>query len=357
MPQADEKQFWETYEHAGPQAATAWLHEQSRAAGLIHADGTSSGTHWVQNSMWGPICITVNEAKPEKDPRDIAAAAEHTSENPQHDCVFCWNGPYEHRHLRMPLTLQGERYSLHFSPYAYFPEHCIVATEEHRPMKIDRRTFEDLLDLCDMFPQYFFGSNADLPIVGGSILAHHHYQGGNFAFPIDSAPIERPLHLEGAPDVTAGLLRWPLAVIRLESPDKESLIAAASCILDAWRAFGDPKAQIVAYDEDGTPHNTITPIARKIGNTYRLDLALRNNCTNEQYPLGVFHPHAEVHRVKKENIGLIEVMGLAILPPRVGAEFNVSGTDASDREEVGSLFVRGLEQCRVPVSEGFLQAL
>ncbi len=370
MPWENQQEFERIYREEGPRAATDWLYHASADGGFLSEAAHARNLQWCYKSAWGPILISVNRTKPEKDPRDIAAAlaaeqadgkletscaadeqAEGSCAHP--DCVFCWDSPRESRHLRVHLSLNDQPLSLHFSPYAYFDEHCIVATFEHRPMQINRRTLSDLVELCELFPDYFFGSNADLPIVGGSILNHHHYQGGRFAFPLDHARSARNLGapFPGQPEVQVDIMKWPLSTVRLASANREQLIDAAAAILRWWQCYSNEALGIVARDEAGTLHNTITPIARKSAGTYVLYLVLRCNITSPEHPLGVFHPHSEVHRVKKENIGLIEAMGLAILPPRVEDEFDLGdgsmGDDYGDRLEVGALFTLGLEQCRV----------
>lgn len=370
MPWANQQEFERIYHEEGSRAATDWLYQASAERGFFDADAGAGNLYWRYESNWGPIFISVNRTKPEKDPRAIAAAliaeqtenatdvnmqgAKHGQPSCAHpDCVFCWDSPREARHLRVHLSLDDQSLSLHFSPYAYFDEHCIVATFEHRPMVIDRRTFTDLVELCELFPDYFFGSNADLPIVGGSILNHHHYQGGRFTFPLDQARVADNLGtlFSDQPHVQVALMEWPLATVRLTSPNREELINVATTILHWWQHYNNEARGIVAHDEDGTPHNTITPIARMNNGSYTLYLVLRCNVTSPEHPLGVFHPHEEVHKVKKENIGLIEAMGLAILPPRVEDEFDLGSNNDEDaygdRNEVGALFTLGLEQCCV----------
>ena len=303
-----------------PRAATDWAHALGVSSNYIRATRSARDVRWKTTTEHGELDITINLAKPEKDPRDIAKARSAPVGYPQ--CLLCrenegFAGHVGHparQTLRLfPLELRGERWYLQYSPYSYYDEHCIVLSERHVPMRICRATFERLIELVSIFPHYFFGSNADLPIVGGSILSHDHYQGGRYIFPMERAPIERTY---AAPRVEAGRVAWPMSALRLASPDAEALIDVASRVLGAWREWDDPSVGILA-ESDGAPLNTITPIARRRGDVFELDLVLRNARTSEEHPLGVFHPHADVQHIKKENIGLIEVMGLAILPARL----------------------------------------
>ena len=293
----------------------------------IRRDRIRRDQKWVYEGAYGPLDITVNLSKPEKDPRAIAAARlAPQSAYPQ--CQLCetnegYAGRMNHparQNLRLiPLRLDGAEWYLQYSPYVYYNEHYIVFNKEHVPMKIDAGSFRRLLDFVTLFPHYFLGSNADLPIVGGSILSHDHFQGGRYEFAMAEAPVETPLRFAGFEEIRAGIVRWPMSVIRITGSDPERLAELAERILDAWRGYSDESVSVFA-ETDGTPHNTITPIARRRGEDYELDLVLRNNLTTEEHPLGLFHPHARLHHIKKENIGLIEVMGLAVLPSRLKTE-------------------------------------
>ena len=293
----------------------------------IRRDRIRRDQKWVYEGAYGPLDITVNLSKPEKDPRAIAAARlAPQSAYPQ--CQLCetnegYAGRMNHparQNLRLiPLRLDGAEWYLQYSPYVYYNEHYIVFNKEHVPMKIDAGSFRRLLDFVTLFPHYFLGSNADLPIVGGSILSHDHFQGGRYEFAMAKAPVETPLRFAGFEEIRAGIVRWPMSVIRITGSDPERLAELAERILDAWRGYSDESVSVFA-ETDGTPHNTITPIARRRGEDYELDLVLRNNLTTEEHPLGLFHPHARLHHIKKENIGLIEVMGLAVLPSRLKTE-------------------------------------
>ncbi len=310
-----------------PQTATDWFYKFSGDSNYIRRDRIVKDMKWQVESPYGNIDITINLSKPEKDPLAIAAAkTAKASAYPK--CQLCLENegyagrvdhPARENHRVIPLTLDGAEWYFQYSPYVYYNEHCIVFNKIHTPMKIDRGTFVRLFDFIKQFPHYTLGSNADLPIVGGSILSHDHFQGGRYTFAMAKAGIEIPVTVPGFEDVEAGILNWPISVIRLRSEDSGRLIEEASHILDAWRSYTDEAAMIYAFT-DGEPHNTITPIARKNGAVYELDLALRNNLTTPEHPLGLYHPHAELHHIKKENIGLIEVMGLAILPARLKDE-------------------------------------
>ena len=282
---------------------------------------------WKTDTEYGKLDITINLSKPEKDPKAIAAA-KHAPQSGYPKCQLCpenegyagrMNHPARQNHRIIPLEIAGADWFLQYSPYVYYNEHCIAFNASHTPMKIDRSAFEKLLDFVTIFPHYFIGSNADLPIVGGSILSHEHFQGGRYCFPMEQAPVEQEITFRGYEDVKAGLVKWPMSVIRLDCPDKDRLVDLADRILTAWRGYTDKDAFIFG-ETDGEPHNTITPIARRRGADYELDLVLRNNITTEEHPLGVYHSHAELHHIKKENIGLIEVMGLAVLPSRLKGE-------------------------------------
>ncbi len=310
-----------------PEKATDWYYDFSRATDYIRTYRVKKDLRWKVPSVYGDIDITINLSKPEKDPKAIAAAkALPQSGYPK--CALCaenegfagnLRSAARENHRIIPMTMGGEPWYLQYSPYVYYNEHCIALSAAHSPMKIDRETFVKLLDFEEIYPHYFIGSNADLPIVGGSILSHNHFQGGHYTFAMEEAPIETELHFEGFKDVKAGIVKWPLSVIRIRGKKKERLVDLADKILLAWRGYTDADAFVFA-ETDGEPHNTITPIARRRGKDFELDLVLRNNITTEEHPLGVYHPHAELHNIKKENIGLIEVMGLAVLPARLKTE-------------------------------------
>jgi len=310
-------------------AATSWYYKLSGDTNYIRRDRIAKNIVWKSPSEYGELDMTINLSKPEKDPRDIAKAKlQPQSGYPK--CLLCkecmgymgrMNFPARQNHRPISFTIGGKPWFMQYSPYVYYNEHCIVFNGEHTPMKIDRSAFEKLLDFVTQFPHYFLGSNADLPIVGGSILSHEHFQGGHFTFAMEKAPVETPLSFVGYENVAAGIVRWPMSTIRLTSDSKEAITDLADKILKAWRGYTDEKAFIFAETE-GTPHNTITPIARRRGEKFELDLVLRNNITTEEHPLGVYHPHAELHHIKKENIGLIEVMGLAVLPARLKDELS-----------------------------------
>ena len=310
-----------------PKAATDWYYSFSRDTNYIRRDRIAKDLQWKTETEYGALDITINLSKPEKDPRAIAAARSlPASDYPR--CLLCAenegyagrvNHPARQNHRIVPITIGGAQWYLQYSPYVYYNEHCICFNREHIPMKIDRACFERLLDFVRQFPHYFVGSNADLPIVGGSILAHDHFQGGRYVFPMELSPMEKAVAFSGFADVDAGIVKWPMSVLRISCGQSERLAELAARILSAWRSYSDPKAMIYAQTE-GEPHNTITPIARRRGERYELDLVLRNNLTTPEHPLGLYHPHAELHHIKKENIGLIEVMGRAVLPARLHRE-------------------------------------
>ncbi len=310
-----------------PIQATDWYYAFSQDTNYIRRDRIAKDVKWIAPTEYGDLDITINLSKPEKDPKAIAAARNlPASAYPR--CQLCAenegyagrvNHPARQNHRVVPITINGSLWFLQYSPYVYYNEHCICFNREHVPMKIDRACFGKLLDFVRQFPHYFVGSNADLPIVGGSILAHDHFQGGRYTFAMEKAPVETPVTFPGFEDVAAGIVKWPMSVIRLTADDPARLIDLADKILTAWRGYTDESAFIFA-ETDGEPHNTITPIARRRGEKFELDLVLRNNITTAEHPLGVYHPHAELHHIKKENIGLIEVMGLAVLPARLKAE-------------------------------------
>ncbi|RHR08872.1 UDP-glucose--hexose-1-phosphate uridylyltransferase [Pseudoflavonifractor sp. AF19-9AC] len=310
-----------------PKKATDWYYKFSQDTNYIRRDRIAKDMQWKAPTEYGELDITINLSKPEKDPKAIAAARNlPASAYPR--CQLCAenegyagrvNHPARQNHRIVPITINGSPWFLQYSPYVYYNEHCICLNSEHTPMKIDRACFGKLLDFVSQFPHYFVGSNADLPIVGGSILAHDHFQGGRYTFAMEKAPVETPFTFPGYEDVKAGIVKWPMSVIRLTCADRERLVDLADRILGLWRSYTDESATILA-ETDGEPHNTITPIARRRGEDYELDLVLRNNLTTPEHPLGLYHPHAELHHIKKENIGLIEVMGLAVLPARLKTE-------------------------------------
>ena len=312
-----------------PEKATDWYYKFSQDTNYIRRDRIAKDVKWIAPTEYGDLDITINLSKPEKDPKAIAAARNlPASAYPR--CQLCAenegyagrvNHPARANHRIVPITINGSPWFLQYSPYVYYNEHCICLNSEHVPMKIDRACFAKLLDFVGQFPHYFVGSNADLPIVGGSILAHDHFQGGHYTFAMAKAPVETPFAFPGYEDVKAGIVKWPMSVVRLTAADPARLIDLADKILLSWRGYTDEAAFIFA-ETDGEPHNTITPIARRRGSDYELDLVLRNNITTAEHPLGVYHPHAELHHIKKENIGLIEVMGLAVLPARLKEELS-----------------------------------
>ena len=310
-----------------PKKATDWFYDLCRASDYVRTYRVKKDLKWVSPSKYGDLDITVNLSKPEKDPKAIAAA-KLLPQSGYPKCALCHENEgfagslnqAPRQNLRqIPLTMGGDVWYLQYSPYVYYNEHCIALSEEHTPMKIDRSSFEKLLGFVTEFPHYFIGSNADLKIVGGSILSHDHMQGGRYSFAMENAGLSSELSFVDYPEVTGGIVKWPMSVIRLRSNCKESLVALSTKILDAWRAYTDEDAFIYA-ETDGEPHNTITPIARTRGADYEIDLVLRNNITTDECPLGLYHPHADKHNIKKENIGLIEVMGLAVLPARLKSE-------------------------------------
>ena len=347
MPRPSEVQrtFREKYAKS-PEEATDYFYKLSQDSDYIRRYRIKRDLKWKTPSVYGDIDITINLSKPEKDPKAIAAA-KLAKQSGYPKCLLCKenegyagrvNHPARENHRIIPITINDSRWGFQYSPYVYYNEHCIVFNGEHSPMKIERNTFVKLFDFIKLFPHYFIGSNADLPIVGGSILSHDHFQGGHYQFAMADAPIEQHFTVKGFEDVETGIVKWPLSVIRIRSKDVDRLIELGDKILQKWRGYTDEAAFIFA-ETDGEPHNTITPIARKVGDTFELDLALRNNITTEECPLGVYHPHANLHHIKKENIGLIEVMGLAVLPARLKqemtklADFLLEGKDVrSDAE-------------------------
>ncbi len=328
-------------------AATDWYYQFSQDTDYIRRYRVARDMKWITQTEYGALDITINLSKPEKDPKAIAAA-KLAPQGGYPKCQLCRenegyagrvNHPARGNHRVVPVTIDGGAWFLQYSPYVYYNEHCIVFNGRHVPMKIDRSAFRKLLDFVGQFPHYFVGSNADLPIVGGSILSHDHFQGGRYTFAMERAPVEREVRFPGYEDVAAGIVRWPMSVLRLRCADDERLVDLADKILRAWRGYTDEAAFIYA-ETGGEPHNTITPIARMREGQYELDLVLRNNITTEEHPMGVYHPHAELHHIKKENIGLIEVMGLAVLPARLKGELQrlgallVSGGDPAGDPEL-----------------------
>ena len=310
-----------------PVAATDWYYKFSCDTDYIRRYRIVKDMRWKYSCDYGNIDITINLSKPEKDPKAIAAA-KNAPQSSYPKCQLCvenegyagrMNHPARENHRIIPIVMQGKPWCLQYSPYVYYNEHCIVFNAEHTPMKIDKSAFEKLLSFVSVFPHYFVGSNADLPIVGGSILSHEHFQGGHYTFAMETAPIEKELVFKDYEDIQAGIVKWPMSVIRLTGDDPQRLADLGDKILGLWRGYSDESVGVVAFS-DGEPHNTITPIARRRGEKYELDLVLRCNITTEEHPLGVFHPHADKHNIKKENIGLIEVMGLAVLPSRLKGE-------------------------------------
>lgn len=320
------KKFSDLY-HRSPETATDWFYRFAQDTNYIRRDRIEKDMKWIVSTEYGDLDITINLSKPEKDPRAIAQA-KLVSQSSYPKCQLCRenegyegrvNHPARQNHRMIPVTINNSQWFFQYSPYVYYNEHCIVLSDRHTPMKIEPATFRKMLDFVKQFPHYFVGSNADLPIVGGSILSHDHFQGGRYTFAMAKAPIETELHITGFDTVEAGIVKWPMSVIRLRSRDDEALVRLGAKILDAWRRYTDEEAFIFA-ETDGEPHNTITPIARMREGKLELDLVLRNNITTKEHPLGVYHPHGELHHIKKENIGLIEVMGLAVLPARLKEE-------------------------------------
>lgn len=334
--------FWKKYQES-PKKATDYFYKLSQDSDYIRRYRVCKDMKWVAKSKYGDLDITINLSKPEKDPKAIAAA-KLAKQSGYPKCLLCMenvgyagrpNHPARNNHRIIPITINDSPWGFQYSPYVYYNEHCIVFNGEHVPMKIERKTFIKLFDFVELFPHYLLGSNADLPIVGGSILSHDHFQGGNYTFAMAKAPMERKFKLAEFEDVEAGIVYWPMSVIRLRAKDSDRLVDLAEIILKAWRGYTDEEAFVYAETE-GEPHNTITPIARKSGEFFELDLVLRNNITTEEFPLGVYHPHQELHHIKKENIGLIEVMGLAVLPSRLKNELSVLGEYMVEGKDIES---------------------
>lgn len=328
MPRASEvaKEFWATASDRSIMEATDRYYQMSKASNYIRVDRISKNEGWQAETEYGNLEITINLSKPEKDPKAIAEA-KHSKEVKYPKCLLCpenagYRGRVDHyarqNHRIIPLRLAGEQWYFQYSPYVYYNEHCIVFANEHKPMKIGEEAFRKMFDFIDQFPHYFVGSNADLPIVGGSILSHDHFQGGRYEFPMAKAEIERN-YIGKNPNIEIGMVKWPMSVIRLKGKDYKELVKEGLYIYEEWCKYEDRENDIIAYSGE-VPHNTVTPIARKKGDYFEFDIVLRNNRTTEEYPMGIFHPHKELHHIKKENIGLIEVMGLAILPGRLKEE-------------------------------------
>lgn len=339
------RRFWELYQQS-PEQATDYYYKLSGDSNYIRRYRVAKDLKWVTETEYGSLDITINLSKPEKDPKDIAAALTGV-QSAYPKCQLCReNEGYagslhqaaRENHRLIPITIDSSKWFLQYSPYVYYKEHCIILSGSHTPMKIDRTAFRKLLDFITQFPHYFVGANADLPIVGGSILSHDHFQGGRYIFAMERAQVETAVHFTEYPDIQAGIVKWPMSVIRLSGPDPERITSLADRILGAWRNYTDEDAFVLAHT-DGVPHNSITPIARRQGDAFELDLVLRNNIVTEAYPDGVYHPHPEHHHLKKENIGLIEVLGLAILPSRLRTEMELvkqallTGTDIRDDEK------------------------
>ena len=328
-PAQIQERFWNAYA-VSPEQATEFYYKFSQDSDYIRRYRIKKDLKWTVDTKYGTLDITINLSKPEKDPKAIAAAR-NTAAASYPKCQLCMenegyagrtNHPARENHRIIPITINDSAWGFQYSPYVYYNEHCIVFNGEHTPMKIERNAFIKLFDFVKQFPHYFLGSNADLPIVGGSILSHDHFQGGHYTFAMAKAPIIENFTVAGFEDVTAGIVKWPLSVIRLQCKDEKRIIDLADHILKAWRSYTDEDAFIFA-ETDGVPHNTITPIARKRGDLFEMDLTLRNNITTDEHPLGVYHPHTHLHHIKKENIGLIEVMGLAVLPARLKEELEL----------------------------------
>lgn len=357
-PSQVQTEFARHYDNS-PQEATDYFYKLSQDSDYIRRYRVKKDRKWVVESTYGDIDITINLSKPEKDPKAIAAAKNAAQSN-YPKCQLCMenegyaghlNHPARENHRIIPITVNDSPWGFQYSPYVYYNEHCIVFNGEHTPMKIEKATFRKLFDFVKLFPHYFLGSNADLPIVGGSILSHDHFQGGHYTFAMAKAQYEETFTVPGYEDVEAGIIKWPLSVLRIRCKDENRLIDLADHVLQAWRGYTDEAAFVFAETE-GEPHNTITPIARKVGEMYELDLALRNNITTEEHPLGVYHPHAERHHIKKENIGLIEVMGLAVLPARLKeemellADYLVAGKDLTTHEKIAKHAPWAEELCK-----------
>ncbi|MCI9283540.1 MAG: UDP-glucose--hexose-1-phosphate uridylyltransferase [Lachnospiraceae bacterium] len=345
MPRPTEvtAKFWKIYEEQGARAATDYFYKLSQDSDYIRRYRVCKDQKWVAETPYGNLDITINLSKPEKDPKAIAAA-KLAKQSGYPKCLLCMenegyagrlNHPARNNHRIIRITVNDSQWGFQYSPYVYYNEHCIVFNGQHTPMKIERAAFIKLFDFVKQFPHYFLGSNADLPIVGGSILSHDHFQGGHYTFAMAKAGMEQHFVMPGFEDVEAGIVYWPMSVLRLRGKDPEKLIDLGDKVLGAWRGYTDEAAFVYA-ETDSEPHNTITPIARKNGEWYELDLVLRNNITTEEFPLGVYHPHQDLHHIKKENIGLIEVMGLAVLPSRLKDELALLGEYLMEGKDIRS---------------------
>ena len=332
------KNFYTDFKNS-PELATKNYYNFSKNTNYIRAKRIEKNLHWLSPTQYGDLEITINLAKPEKDPKDIERE-KNMPKSSYPNCLLCidnvgyrgrLNHPARQTHRVIPMTLKNENWYFQFSPYVYYNEHSIIFCEEHRPMKMSKNTFDRLLEFVDSFPHYCIGSNADLPIVGGSILSHDHYQAGNHIFPMEKASIEKSFKIKKFNNVDAEIVNWPMSVIRLTSKDKEELSKATEYVFKKWQTYSDLSCDILAFT-DNIPHNTVTPIARKVDNSFQIDLALRNNRCSDEHPMGIFHPHSDVHNIKKENIGLIEVMGLAILPGRLQDEMKSLEMYLNDKE-------------------------
>ncbi|HAH17682.1 UDP-glucose--hexose-1-phosphate uridylyltransferase [uncultured Eubacterium sp.] len=342
------EKFNEIYKKTTPKNATSYLYKFNQDINYIRRYRIAKDVKWKTETEFGKLDITINLSKPEKDPKEIAAAKKSKKKS-YPKCQLCIqnegyagrvNHPARGNHRIIPLVINGQEWGFQYSPYVYYNEHCIVLNSKHVPMVIDEKIFKKLFDFVKIFPHYFVGSNADLPIVGGSILTHEHFQGGNYDFAMAKAPVEREFKIKGFEDIKVGIVKWPMSVIRLRAKDTDRLSELGTKIFNTWKEYNDEKVYIYAYTEK-IRHNTITPIARKRGAYYELDIVLRNNITTNEHPLGLYHPHAELHHIKKENIGLIEVMGLAVLPSRLKEEMKLLGEaiidnrDFKDDEKIG----------------------
>ncbi|MBR1969739.1 MAG: UDP-glucose--hexose-1-phosphate uridylyltransferase [Clostridia bacterium] len=365
------KEFWSLYDES-PEKATDYFYEFCKNVNYIRTTRVEKDKKWKVQSKYGEIDISINLSKPEKDPKAIAAAGKAVaSDYPK--CQLCIenegyagrsNHPARENHRIIPITIDNSKWGLQYSPYVYYNEHCIVLNSKHTPMKIESKTFEKLFDFVESFPHYFLGSNADLPIVGGSILSHDHFQGGRYTLAMEKAEVEKEYTVKGYENVSLGILNWPLSVIRLRSESREKILSLAELILNKWRNYTDEEAFVFA-NTNGEPHNTITPIARMKNGKYELDLALRNNITTKEFPLGVYHPHSQYHNIKKENIGLIEVMGLAILPSRLEKELELIARCITENKNIDDFedllkhkdWIREIKNSREITSENVMDVL
>ena len=349
-PSTVKNTFYKLFE-TDKKSATNYYYDLAIKSNYIRMDRINKNICFKHNCEYGTLDITINLSKPEKDPKMIALAKSIPSTG-YPKCLLCYenmgfaghlNHPARQNHRIIPLVLDDEDYFIQYSPYVYYNEHCIVFKDEHEPMLISQKTFDRLLDFVDIFPHYFLGSNAGLPIVGGSILTHDHYQGGNYEFPMAKCPITVPATFKGYEDISAGIVSWPLSTIRIAGDSKQRVSDLATKILECWKEHTDEENEILAYTDQ--PHNAITPIARRKGEKFEMDLILRNNRTSDEHPLGIFHAHSEYHHIKKENIGLIEAMGLAVLPARLATELGELTDEV--KSDIGEVFTKILENCGV----------